>query len=602
MKKIVVILVVMSMLALSLFGGCVKTPNEKTLLVLTDKITLSVGSTHEIQVESHSVDEVVFSTENSEIATVDAQGIVTAVAEGETQILVTVLSQTVKVGVTVYNEDVPENRDFIAVLDGNDAIYTFEIEKDGIYDFKIAESTLATTIGLADDIVFVFDNNYSTRLKSRKVNYNGQVEMGAKYLKKGTHTLTIKNANEYLSNSKVLFDKALSYSDAGLELGRTWWNILYQETGYNTEKPNYLGFVETEGWEDLWTHCQYLPYSMYLANNLDDAEFDRRIKKIADDLLIGRMLRSDGAVYTIYRADSDVFNVSIEADMPTNKYEIWRGQSAFIEEMINCYLYTKNSKYLEYAEIAAEYILNKWSKTNVNGIFGGIYTRYSSSAGATIDIMSAGRNVMVFAQLYQITENTKYLSAAKQQAKVLLKAQKAKYQDLDGLFANTVDANGNLGEFRHGNAYANAMLGLAWMYKVTEEDKYLEAIDKGINVLKKVYDDEYGMVIVMDGQLLYNNGSTGAMYLAGRMGQAVMTCAAFVGNEYYYSEGERIIEFALGRNYGNVNVQNNRGGFTYSVDYYSTHYNVSNTETSGEIYLALMQHYYLSEIWGFKLK
>ena len=600
MKKIAIVLVVLSLLFLWMFGGCVIP--QKQLKVSTNEIVLFVGDTFEIQVESHSLDQVVFSSDNTAIATVDTNGIVAAIGEGEAQILVTASTQTVKVNVIVSKKETNASMEYNVTFDENDAKYAFEIKQDGIYDFKIAESGLHTTVEVADDVVFNFDDNYSTRLKSRKINDSGQIEIGAKYLKKGAHTLTVKNANAYLSNSKVVLNKALSYSDEGLELGRLWWNVLYQETGYNTEEPNYLGFVETEGWEDLWTHCQYLPYSMYLAKNLNDTEYDRRIKKIADDLLIGRMLTKDGAVYTIYRADSDVFNVSIESDMPTNKYEIWRGQSAFIEEMLNCYLYTKDEKYLQYAEIAAQYILDNWSKTNITGIFGGIYTRYSSSAGATIDIMSAGRNVMVFAQLYQVTSKPEYLSAAKQQAKVLLKAQEAKYQDLDGLFANTVDTNGNLGEFRHGNAYANAMLGLAWMYKVTEEEKYLEAIDKGINVLKKVYDDEYGMVIVMDGQLLHKNSSTGLTYLAGRMGQAIMTCAAFVGNEYYYSEGERIIEFVLGRNYGNVNVQNNRGGFTYSVEYYTSHYNVSNTETSGEIYLALMQYYYLSEIWGFNLK
>lgn len=247
---------------------------------------------------------------------------------------------------------------------------------------------------------------------------------------------------------------------------------------------------------------------------------------------------------------------------------------------------------------AADYIIDNWSKTNISGIFGGIYTRYTSSSGGSIDIMSTGRAVMTFAQLYQITQESEYLSVAKQQAKVLLKAQEATYENVDGLFADSVESSGNLGEFRHGNAYANAMLGLAWMYKITEEDKYLEAIDKGIKVLEKVYDDEKGMVIVMDGRLIYQNSSTGAMYLAGRMAQAVMTCAAFVGEDSYYKEGERVIEFALGRNYGNRNVQNSSGAYHYGVE----NYGQSNVETSCEIYLALMQYYYLTEIWNFELK
>ena len=100
--------------------------------------------------------------------------------------------------------------------------------------------------------------------------------------------------------------------------------------------------------------------------------------------------------------------------------------------MMNCYLYTGEAKYLDYAKTAMDYILTNWTKTNVSGIFGGIYTRYSDSAGGAIDIMSVGRAVMVFAQLYQLTGEAKYLSAAKAQGKILLKAQETPYPELEG--------------------------------------------------------------------------------------------------------------------------------------------------------------------------
>ena len=111
------------------------------------------------------------------------------------------------------------------------------------------------------------------------------------------------------------------------------------------------------------------------------------------------------------------------------------------------------------------------------------------------------------------------------------------------------------------------------------------------------------MVALLNGELLYNDAaSTGQVYLAGRIGQAIMSCAAFTGNEEYYTEGERVLEFALGRNLKNIHFQNNRGGFNYNYSHYETGYGRSNSETSGEVYLALMQYYYLSEIWGIELK
>ena len=92
MKKIAIVLVVLSLLFLWMFGGCVIP--QKQLKVSTNEIVLFVGDTFEIQVESHSLDQVVFSSDNTAIATVDTNGIVAAIGEGEAQILVTVSTQT----------------------------------------------------------------------------------------------------------------------------------------------------------------------------------------------------------------------------------------------------------------------------------------------------------------------------------------------------------------------------------------------------------------------------------------------------------------------------------------------------------------------------
>lgn len=595
MKKFICILCCLVLFSSFLFSACDRKEGV-SLTVSPKEIVLKIGESKNIVAESNFIEEVVFESNDNNIATVSENGVVTGISAGEAQISVSVRNMSEKVNVKV-NEKQNSIEQISSTIDGDNVIFSFTIETNGLYCFELEEVS-GVMSEIEDDVVYSFDNGYTTRLKSRTVKENNNVRIGTKFLRKGEHTFLFEKAKEHLNVSKLNFSKVQSYESESLSLAKNWMDVLYQETGYNTDKPNYLGYVETEGWDDIWTHCQYLPYSMYIAKTEDNNEYDRRVKKIADDLLIGKMLRSDGSVNTIYRADDDVFQVSIESNMPTNKYELWRGQAAFIEEMINCYLYTNNQKYLNYAKSAADYIIDNWSKTNISGIFGGIYTRYTSSSGGSIDIMSTGRAVMTFAQLYQITQESEYLSVAKQQAKVLLKAQEATYENVDGLFADSVESSGNLGEFRHGNAYANAMLGLAWMYKITEEDKYLEAIDKGIKVLEKVYDDEKGMVIVMDGRLIYQNSSTGAMYLAGRMAQAVMTCAAFVGEDSYYKEGERVIEFALGRNYGNRNVQNSSGAYHYGVE----NYGQSNVETSCEIYLALMQYYYLTEIWNFELK
>lgn len=73
-------------------GACNTQNNEILLKVSVKEIVLVVGETFEIKVESHSLEKVVFTSENSQIATVNSNGLVTAIGEGETQILVTVAS------------------------------------------------------------------------------------------------------------------------------------------------------------------------------------------------------------------------------------------------------------------------------------------------------------------------------------------------------------------------------------------------------------------------------------------------------------------------------------------------------------------------------
>ena len=595
MKKIFAVALGCLVSVSALFAGCAgnKKEDPATLTVQPSSVELFVGEEKTLTVTTNYADEVVFSSAAPSVAEVNDSGVISGICVGQTSVSVSVrdVSRTITVTVTEKQE---EEDPLSGKIVGENVVYTFTVPSAGLYAFEILAETEGEVSALADDVTFAFDGGYSTRLKSRKAE-GGAISVGTKYMKSGEHELVITKGAAVLPQSELTLSPANSYNDEGLSLAKTWMDILYQETGYNTQLPNYVGYVETRGWEDIWTHCQYLPYSMYIAKAEQNDEYDRRVRTIADELLIGKMLRDDGSVYTIYRANSDVYQVSIEPDMPRDKYELWRGNAAFAEEMINCYLYTKDDSYLDYARMALDYILEHWSTTIVSGLFGSFYSRYTGSAGGAIDIMSTGRAVMVLAQMYHVTGESKYLDAAKAQGKILLKAQETSYPQIEGLFASAVYANGAVDEFRHGNAYANAMLGLAWLYKTTGEAQYLEAIDKGIRVLDTVYDDELGMIVVMNGTLMPDNPSTGPMYMAGRIGQAVMTCAAFVGKEEYYRQGERVLEFAMGRNYGNRDMINEENGwYYYSVEYTGE----SNVETSCEIYLAQIQYYYLTQIWG----
>ena len=165
---------------------------------------------------------------------------------------------------------------------------------------------------------------------------------------------------------------------------------------------------------------------------------------------------------------------------------------------------------------------------------------------------------------------------------------------MKGLFASLINPNGTKNEFRHGNAYANAMFGLAWLYKTTGENKYLTAINDGINVLGTVYSDDLGMIIVQNGTLYPNHESTGPAYMAGRIAQAIFTCAAFTKNSDHFREAERVLLFAFGRNGLHADLQNSERGFYY---YTTTYRGASNSETSYEINLATLQLTYLKNIW-----
>ena len=298
-----------------------------------------------------------------------------------------------------------------------DISFDVNIEQDTFYDlFLTSEQPVKfSEVGNTDN--FKVDNSYSTKLIITQ-EQDGGIYLGTRYLNQGKHAIHFDfggNIPSSFKNASLNLTATEIFEEHRLLKAETWIQALYNDNA----AQNFHGWVEAEGWQDMWTHCQYLPQSMILASQYGKTYLNAYIKNSADHFLIGKIYsQNDGSAYTIYRAISNVYQVSIEESMPTDKLELWRGQAAFIEEMLNCYLYFNETQYLDYAKAAAEYVLEKWSTSTISGMTGSYYTKYSDSPNTAIEMMSTGRFVMVLCQLYHLTNLTKYRTAAVQQGEI----------------------------------------------------------------------------------------------------------------------------------------------------------------------------------------
>lgn len=409
---------------------------------------------------------------------------------------------------------------------------------------------------------------------STAVNSNNKTMLGSMYFKKGRHKLEISNLNKPLpteiSGVKFNFIPSKVYFYPRLQLSEKWMKTLYN--------PLFNGYVEAEGWEDMWTHCQYLPEKFLYSKLSGKTEYMADAKNAADKFIIEKMIQSTGAAHTVYRAVKNVYEQSIETDMKQGVWDLWRGNAAAVEEMINCYNQFKDIKYLNKAKSCADYILNSWPVINVDGV-GNIYSNYTQ--GDLLLTQSTGRLVMVLCQLYDITKDIRYKNAAIAQGKGILKSQAD-----NGLFFSSIITG-----WQHGNAFANAILALGWLYKTTADPIYKSAIAKAFIGYEDTWTDEYGS-LRLSGTSRITGMST---YLAGRMAQGLFTCAMFTGEISQFRTAEKTLYYAFGRNILYRDMQNkDNGSYYYQLNYEGA----SNVETSSEVNLGTQQIFYLQSYWS----
>lgn len=448
----------------------------------------------------------------------------------------------------------------------------FETNEDSIIDVLIntaysdsMREKLKTIIWSLDDS---FNIPFATIVKS-----NDKTMLGSLYLKKGTHKFKVM-ANEgvlpvEITSASYSFVPSKVYFYPRLELSEKWMKTLYN--------PLFNGYVEAEGWEDMWTHCQYLPEKFLYTKLSGKAEFTANAKNSADKFIIGKMIQPTGAVHTIYRAKKNIYEQSIEPDMKQNVWDLWRGNAAAIEEMLNCYKQFGDFLYLDKAKLCADYVLSSWPVIDTDGA-GNLYANLTD--GATLQTQSIGRLVMVLCQLYSVTNDIKYKNAAIAQGKGILRSQGE-----NGLFFSNITVG-----WQHGNAFANAMLALGWLYKTTQDPIYKTAISKAFEAYDLAWTDDYGSL-----KLSGTNRITGmSTYLAGRMAQGLFTCAMFTGEISQFRIAEKTLYYAFGRNISSRDMQNKtNGSYYYQLDYSGA----SNIETSCEVNLGTQQIYYLQTYW-----
>lgn len=454
-------------------------------------------------------------------------------------------------------------------------VYTVDADEDGLYDFLIDIDKPIKAGDIWSSTYWYFEEDFKIPMQISLKTEHGTF-LGTLYLPKGRHYLFIKDdkapLGDEMRKAKFTFAPAKVYHYPRLVLSEAWMKRLYNKS--------FNGWVETVDWDDLWTHCQYVAEKYIYANLSGKKEMEEMARNSADKLLIGKMLENEGFVHTVYRGYSRTFeNSRVETNMKPGFYDLWRGNAAFIEEMIHTYKHFKEEKYLDYARLAGEYVLNHWTVREVEDI-GSVYTNLTQQN--EIRTESIGRIVMNLCQLYEITGDKKWLDAAVAQGRAILYSQ----TENTGLFNSNVT-----GGWQHGNAYCNAINGLAWLFRVTGDDKYLDSIDKGINGLKAVWNDETGSTKIAGRRK--EEGMD--VYLAGRIAQSVFTAAYFTGRTDYYRMGERLLYYAFGRNKLRRDMQNEYlGSYYYLLNYDG----MSNIETSSEMNLGTMQIEILRSYWG----
>lgn len=454
-----------------------------------------------------------------------------------------------------------------------DGVISFSASKDSIYDVSL---NLPFSAGFTESyrgFTWSIDGSFEIPFVS-SVKSGNKTLLGSLYLKKGNHALKITNQAgsipAALANAAVTFTPAEVYFYPRLVLAETWMRTLYN--------PAYNGYVEAQGWEDMWTHCQYLPEKFLYAKLSGVSELTAQAKNSADLFIIGKMIQPSGAAHTVYRAKKMVYEESIESNMVQGVWDLWRGNAAAVEEMINCYHQFGDRKYLDKAILCADYVINSWPVINVDGT-GPIYANLTDGLG--LQTQSVGRLVMVFCQLYEITGDVRYKTAAIAQGKGILRSQAD-----NGLFYSAITE-----QWQHGNAYANAMLALGWLYRMTGGQTYKTAIDKAFEGFETAWTDDYGSL-----RLSGSNRETGmSTYLAGRMAQGLFTCAVFTGDIEKYRTAEKTLYYAFGRNILQKDMQNKTlGSYYYQLNYSGD----SNIETSCEVDLGTLQLFYLKTYWA----
>ncbi len=191
---------------------------------------------------------------------------------------------------------------------------------------------------------------------------------------------------------------------------------------------------------------------------------------------------------------------------------------------------------------------------------------------------------MVMSQLYKITNDAKWVNAAIQQAKLLLRAQ-----GVSGLYSHLIYTNGVPSGWEHGNAFSFAVLGLSWLYHVSGNTVYRDSILNAVAAVNNIWDDNLGSWPAGDDPL---NGMP--VYLAGRVSRALFSCAYFLNDITTYRLAEKHLYWVYGRNRDNRDLQESYdGGYRYTL----VAGDGSNTETTPEVNLASIYYYYYKTYW-----
>lgn len=357
--------------------------------------------------------------------------------------------------------------------------------------------------------------------------------------------------------------------------------------------PEWHAWSEIPEWDDLWCE-QPLRVALCYARFSGEQVWLERALDVADHFLLAKMQRPDGSVHTLYRAESQEFDRS-RVEGPVSGCELGRGQAVFIQQMGDVYAFTGERKYLEAALRCARFVRSQWSKVRIGETPFWAYGQ-TKDDNYTARVTSLGEAVTAVVELYRHTQDPVWLEEAQALGEAILHAQCREKASVGyGLFSDAVFGSGQVDEWWMINSFSKGLQGLADLYRVTQERRYLAALEAAVVGFNRAWSQGWGFGdVTRDGVKWPEGGMTS--YGVGRLAAPLLTMAHGSNTAPWLPLAQQVLAYAWGENLRQFDHQVRSGEDGLGGYYFSQTDRRYNAECTFEVLKAQVHGFYLDHL------